>query len=181
MHLSRLKPRWGIGLGSLLLLLGGVAHSADSTLAPDVQLPTSQGQVRLQDLRGQVVLVDFWASWCGPCRQSFPWMNDMQARYGEQGLKILAINVDAEREDAERFLRDLPARFTVAFDPQGQSPERFGVMGMPSAYLIDRDGRIHRQHIGFHPDRAQGYEDEIRALLTQNGAPATSARTGETP
>ncbi|SDX31542.1 TlpA family protein disulfide reductase [Marinobacter mobilis] len=138
---------------------------AEPELAPSLDLPTSEGRVSLADLRGKVVLVDFWASWCGPCRQSFPWMNTLQEKYQNQGLEVVAVNLDQEAEAAAAFLSAIPADFTVAYDPDGVTPEAYGVMGMPSAYLIDREGRIHSQHIGFHIDRIDNYEAEIQSLL----------------
>ena len=80
----------------------------------------------------QPVLVDFWASWCGPCRQSFPWMNAMQAKYGARGLQIVAVNVDAKRADADKFLEQVPASFSIAFDSQGDTPRRFAKPRWPA-------------------------------------------------
>ncbi|GGE53231.1 thiol:disulfide interchange protein [Streptosporangium jomthongense] len=141
------------------------AFALDTEPAPDVNLPTRDGKVSLSELRGKVVLLDFWASWCGPCRQSFPWMNEMQAKYGSQGFEVVAINVDQKAEAAAKFLSQVPAAFTIAYDPEGKTPEAYNVMGMPSAYLIDRNGDIHSQHIGFHNDRKDSYEAEIQSLL----------------
>src|SRR5438552_16018809 len=91
--------------------------------APPFALPTAAGDtVSLERLRGKVVYVDFWASWCGPCRRSFPWMNEMQRRYGSHGLSIVAINVDKKRADASRFLTETPAEFTVVYDSPGAGP-----------------------------------------------------------
>ncbi|HEY4139189.1 MAG TPA: TlpA disulfide reductase family protein, partial [Casimicrobiaceae bacterium] len=91
--------------------------------APSFALPTAAGDtVRFEGLRGKAVYVDFWASWCGPCRQSFPWMNEMQRRDGSQGLSIVAINVDRKRDDATRFLSEVPADFTVLYDAPGATP-----------------------------------------------------------
>lgn len=140
---------------------------AQAATAPDFELPTAESLVRLSDLRGRVVLVDFWAAWCGPCRQSFPWMNRMQAEYGKEGLTIVAINVDQESELARAFLAELPSQFTVAFDPAGKTPERFGVMGMPSSYVINRHGEIVATHIGFHADRTGEYEATLQQILAQ--------------
>jgi len=95
--------------------------------APAIALPGLAGPVQLDALRGQVVFVDFWASWCGPCKQSFPWLNEMQAKYGARGLRVLAVNVDRQRAHADRFLAQVPARFAVAFDPQGDVAQRYAV------------------------------------------------------
>lgn len=145
--------------------LFGTQAMAEPEAAPQLELPTSDGRVSLEGLRGKVVLLDFWASWCGPCRQSFPWMNTMQEKYQSLGLEVVAVNLDQEPEAAAEFLNAIPADFTVAYDPDGVTPEAYGVMGMPSAYLIDREGRIHSQHIGFHTDRIENYEAEIQNLL----------------
>jgi len=146
-------------------LLSLPALSLDSGLAPELGLPTKDGKITLSELHGKVVLLDFWASWCGPCRQSFPWMNEMQARYQAQGFEVVAVNVDQKPEAAAEFLRQVPATFTVAYDPDGKTPEAYQVMGMPSAYLIDRNGHIHSQHIGFQNDNKETYEAAIRSLL----------------
>jgi thiol-disulfide isomerase/thioredoxin len=134
--------------------------------APTFALPTAKGEtVTLDKLKGQVVYVDFWASWCGPCKRSFPWMNDMQQRYGGKGLSIVAVNVDKKREDADKFLAQTPAQFTIVFDPAGATPSSFAVKGMPSSYLIDGKGNVVAVEQGFHDDRKGPLEDRIRTLL----------------
>jgi cytochrome c biogenesis protein CcmG/thiol:disulfide interchange protein DsbE len=115
--------------------------------------------------KGQVVYVDFWASWCAPCRESFPWMNRMQAQFGPDGLVIIAVNVDHERVDAERFLREHPAQFRIVFDPDGKLPEEFGVRGMPTSFLIGRDGRVQSRHAGFRLTDRDPLTQQIRVLL----------------
>ena len=143
--------------------------AAPGNVAPSFSLPTARGDsVSLDPLRGRVVYVDFWASWCGPCRRSFPWMNAMQARYGNEGLTIVGINVDKRRQDAERFLSDTPASFTIVYDPQGKTPAAYDVKGMPSSYLIDRSGKIVAVEEGFHDERKDELETRIRALLANH-------------
>ncbi len=133
--------------------------------APEFDLPGASGPVKLAALRDKVVYVDFWASWCGPCKQSFPWMNDMQAKYGAQGLTIVGINVDKKRADAESFLKGTPAKFTVAFDEKGTTPTSYQIKGMPSSYLIDRNGKIIATHAGFRPEESAALEAKFRAAL----------------
>lgn len=133
--------------------------------APGFVLPGRDGSVSLEALRGKVVYLDFWASWCGPCRRSFPWMGAMQERYGAQGLQVVAINLDAKREDAERFLAATPAGFMVAFDPAGQQGRAYAVKGMPSSVLVGRDGRVLWRHAGFRDEDREELEKRIAAAL----------------
>ena len=156
----------------LLVLLASLAGaSAASALsigdtAPPLALPDVAGQqVDLQGLRGNVVYVDFWASWCGPCKRSFPWMNEMARKYASKGLRIVAINVDRTRDDADRFLRTAPAEFTVVYDAAGTSPAAWQVKSMPSSYLVDATGRIAWVESGFRDDRKTDVEERIRSAL----------------
>jgi thiol-disulfide isomerase/thioredoxin len=150
-----------------LLLVGNRAHAVEpGTLAPDIKLAGAQGPVNLAALKGKVVYLDFWASWCGPCRQSFPWMNEMQAKYAAKGLQIVAVNVDAKREDADKFLAEVPAAFGVAFDAQGDTPKRYAIKGMPTSLLIGPDGKVISVHAGFKGAERKELEDAIAGALT---------------
>lgn len=154
------------GLACLLAAALGGAHAANvGQPAPDLDLQGAAGVQHLSELKGKVVYVDFWASWCGPCRQSFPWMNAMQAKYGSQGLQVVAINLDAKRSDADQFLAQLPAQFAVAFDGKGESAKRFGVKGMPTSVLVGADGRVLAVHQGFREDERQALEQRLVAAL----------------
>jgi thiol-disulfide isomerase/thioredoxin len=149
-------------LGLMLLMMIG---SVQAEPAPDFELPTKTDPISLQSLEGQVVYLDFWASWCKPCRKSFPWMNAMQAKYHAKGLRVVAVNVDSDSEQVKRFLSKYPAEFVVAYDPQGKIASQFQVKGMPSAYLIDRQGNIHASHIGFRDEDKAAMETQINHLL----------------
>lgn len=154
----------------LRALLGALALLFSAPLladpAPDFTLPGSEGKtIHLSELRGKVVYVDFWASWCGPCRQSFPWMNQLQSAWGDKGLVIVAINLDQERALADRFIAAMNPRFTLAFDPLGGTAEHYKVQGMPTSYLIDRQGNIHARHMGFREHETAQVTEEIRQLL----------------
>jgi thiol-disulfide isomerase/thioredoxin len=118
----------------------------------------------LAQYRGKVVLVDFWASWCQPCRLSFPWLNEMQAKYGDR-LVVIGVNVDRERADAERFLTQVPARFELIFDPKGELAVRYDVLGMPSSFVFDSTGALVEQHIGFRKSMRAEREEQLRKLL----------------
>ena len=119
----------------------------------------------LAPIEGQVVWVDFWASWCVPCRRSFPWLNSMHRKYAADGLQIIAVNLDKDRALADKFLAEVPAEFALRFDPAGDLAKHYGVQAMPSSYLIDREGRIAAVEEGFHDERATVIEQRIRALL----------------
>jgi thiol-disulfide isomerase/thioredoxin len=119
----------------------------------------------LSSHRGRVVIVDFWASWCKPCRQSIPWLNELKARYGARGLTIIGVNVDAERRDADKFLQAVPIDFEVVFDPQGNIAKQFKVQGMPTSYFIDRSGKVAQTHLGFREAKKDEIEATIKALL----------------
>ncbi|MBK6865314.1 MAG: TlpA family protein disulfide reductase [Ideonella sp.] len=133
--------------------------------APALALPGLKDTVDLASLKGKVVYVDFWASWCGPCKQSFPFMNELQSRYGAAGLEVVAVNLDARRDDADRFLAEVPARFTVAFDAKGESARHFEVKAMPSSVLIGRDGKVVAAHKGFKDGDRKALEERIAQLV----------------
>jgi len=149
-----------------LLASAPVCAAAPGEMAPVFALQTAAGDmVSLERLRGKVVYVDFWASWCGPCRRSFPWMNEMHRKYGDKGLAIVAVNVDKKRADAERFLAQVPAAFTIVYDMPGATPAAYAVKGMPSSYLIDASGRIVTVEQGFSDERAAELEAQLRGMI----------------
>jgi len=123
----------------------------------------------LSDYQGKVVILDFWASWCVPCRRSFPWMNEMQNKYGDDGLVIVAVNLDSEVSDAEAFLERYPADYSIYYDHERQLARQYGVEAMPSSFLIDREGTVVARHLGFKSADTDEYEAEIVALLGSKG------------
>jgi cytochrome c biogenesis protein CcmG/thiol:disulfide interchange protein DsbE len=133
--------------------------------APSFALPTDAGIVKLADLKGKVVYLDFWASWCPPCRKSFPWMNEMQQRYGRQGFAVVAVDVDKTRDLASKFLHEVPADFIVAYDPEGGVADSYQVQGMPSSFIIDRNGQIREVHVGFRDGDTDDIESTLQAVL----------------
>lgn len=135
---------------------------------PAFELPGASGPVNLSSYKGKVVYVDFWASWCGPCKQSFPWLNEMQAKYGAKGFQIVGISVDSKMADAKTFLTEVPAKFAVAFDEKSVTPKQYGIKGMPSSVLLDGNGKVIMQHTGF--------KDSEKAQLEQAIAQALSAK-----
>jgi cytochrome c biogenesis protein CcmG/thiol:disulfide interchange protein DsbE len=119
----------------------------------------------LSQHRGKVVLVDFWASWCEPCRHSFPWLNQMQTKYGDR-LVVIGVNVDRERADANRFLAEVPAKFQIVYDAAGELASKYDVMGMPSSYVFDTSGTLIDKHIGFRKALRAEREAQLQKLLT---------------
>jgi cytochrome c biogenesis protein CcmG, thiol:disulfide interchange protein DsbE len=166
-----------VAIGAAFIMHAGAVAAADvGAPAPPFALTAADGRlVSLDGLRGRVVYVDFWASWCGPCRRSFPWMNGLQQRLGDRGLAVVAINVDRNRGDALRFLEQFPATFTVLFDPSGATPAAYGVPGMPTSYLIDARGSLVAIEQGFRDDRRAAVEARIDALLAAPSRPVTAA------
>lgn len=142
--------------------------NAFSAQAPDFKLKGVNKQVNLSEYRGQIVYVDFWASWCQPCRKSFGWMNKMQALYGEEGFRVIAINLDESRDKADRFLQQIPANFDVAFDPQGDTAAAYKVKAMPSSYLIDKNGNVVHANLGFRGNDKENLEIRIRDLIKRS-------------
>lgn len=113
---------------------------------------------------GKPIYVDFWASWCVPCAQSFPWLNTVQERFGRE-IHVVGVNVDARKEDAARFLQRYPARFALAYDPEGELAKHYSLQGMPSAVLLSPKGKVLWQHSGFRADEIPEYEAAILDAL----------------
>lgn len=162
---SIIPARTLIWIGMLSILLLSINCLADS--APSFKLPTGNGELSLEEHKGKVIYLDFWASWCSPCRKSFPWMNELQKRYGDQGFTVIAVNLDKKSELAAQFLTEHPAIFPVAYDAKGESAEQYKVQAMPSSYLIDRDLTIHTRHLGFRDQDKAKIESAIEQLLAK--------------
>jgi thiol-disulfide isomerase/thioredoxin len=148
---------------SLWAHAGGVAVGQ---VAPPVQLPqlSGAGEISLESLRGKVVYLDFWASWCGPCRISFPILNQFREELGADGFEVLAINLDEAEPDAKKFLSEIPADFLIVRDVQGVAPKTYGVLGMPTGYLIDKQGTVRAIHQGFRKSDGEKLRASIIAL-----------------
>lgn len=137
--------------------------------APDgIQL---NGEIDLTSIfassKDQLLYVDFWASWCGPCKLSFPFMNQLHSEFDGKGLEIIAISVDKKESDALKFLKRNPSEFAVALDSTGTCPELFDVQGMPHSFIVDHSGKILYSHIGFRPSDPKTLKQEIKRLLEE--------------
>ncbi len=136
--------------------------------APAIVLPNlgnNGGSTSLENLRGKVVYLDFWASWCGPCRVSFPQLEAIRAELGDRGFEVLAINVDEFEEDALEFLVEVPVSYPVVRDAEGTSPQTYGILGMPTGFLIDRQGVVRKVHQGYRKSDGEKLRAEIIKLL----------------
>lgn len=149
-----------------LLLISHNSFSA-ANQAPDIDLPGINGSVKLAELKGKVVYLDFWASWCEPCKKSFPWLHDIKQRYAEKGFEVVAVNLDKDRKLADEFLKVMDVNFLVAFDESGESASKYKLKGMPSSYLIGRDGKLYASHIGFIEKDKKKLEQAIKELLAK--------------
>ena len=163
--MKRLMLPWHLLL--LLLALPAFARpaphaGAGDRFAPAFSLPGRTGTVSLDSLKGRLVYVDFWASWCEPCRRSFPWLNTLRERYADRGLTIVAINLDKDRRAADAFLEKFPASFLVAYDPTGKTAEAYRVSAMPSSFLIGPTGTLLSSHAGFDPRKTGAIEALIQ-------------------
>ncbi len=165
---------WALVGLAVLVAPAGAAHVTGLTAgspAPAFSLPALSGVVSSDSLRGRIVYVDFWASWCEPCRRSFAWMKSLHEKYGDKGLTIVAIDLDRSRDDADAFLDRNAAPFTIAFDAGGKVAERFHVAAMPSSFVIGPDGRVLHASTGFDPKKT----GEVEALIATATAHLGSA------
>jgi thiol-disulfide isomerase/thioredoxin len=137
--------------------------------APKFTLPTlQQGQpTALSQYAGKVVYLDFWASWCAPCRTSFPLLDKMREKFKGQGFDVVAINLDEDKANAEKFLKEIPVGFTVLHDAKGEWADQFVVESMPTSFIIDRQGVIQAIHHGFTSDDIKELESKVSALVAK--------------
>lgn len=155
-------------LASAMLLLGANAMASKKVEAPDFTLKSRSGEnVRLSDFRGQVVLLNFWASWCGPCRQEMPILDAIHKKYEALGFTVLGVNVDLKSEKAINYLKDTPVDFPVLYDPKSKVSELYSVSAMPSTAIIDRDGKVRYIHPGYKTGDEKKYKSKIKELMRE--------------
>ncbi len=150
------------------LLLAALASASFAAPAPDFTLRTLDGRnLRLHEQRGRVVLVNFWATWCGPCRQEMPLLNQLFQKYRGSGFTLLGVNVDEDPRKAQAVASQLGLAFPVLLDADKAVSQRFELASMPSTVLIDRDGRVRYLHKGYQAGYEALYEKQIRELLKE--------------
>lgn len=155
-----------------LLSIGTAGSLASSGLAgqtaPDFVLKSTTGEnLRLSEYRGDVVLINFWATWCGPCRQEMPLLDELYQRYQRVGFRLLGVNIDDDSSRATAMVDELGVSFPVVFDAQKKVSKLYDVEAMPATVLLDREGTVRHVHHGYQPGYEQQYLDEIRSLLRE--------------
>ncbi len=151
-------------------LLSVAAATADTSPqpAPDFTLKSDAGKnLRLSEYRGEVVMINFWASWCAPCRQEMPLLEELYAEYQPLGFTILGVNVEEDSTQARKMLEQLPVSFPVLFDNQSTVSKLYDVVAMPSTVLVDRDGNVRYLHQGYKPGYEEAYQQQVRALILE--------------
>jgi peroxiredoxin len=141
---------------------GGVRKAPDFTLKR-----STGGNVKLSELRGRVVLVNFWATWCTPCKEELPFFNALYRRYQNLGLEVLGVNIDKVSSQASQMSAALGLSFPVLLDPAGKTSDLYQIRTMPTTFVVAKDGTLRHVHWGFGPGERDRYESEIRALLKE--------------
>jgi thiol-disulfide isomerase/thioredoxin len=151
------------------MLMISAVHAKDMIgPAPDFTLKSRDGDnLKLSEFRGEVVLINFWASWCGPCRQEMPLLDQLYQRYNPIGFTILGINVEEDPGQAMKLLKDVPVSFPILFDTENSVSKLYHLTGMPSTMIVDRDGNIRFQHFAYLPGYEKKYEEQIKELIRE--------------
>ena len=136
--------------------------------APDFVLKSASGDnLRLSEFRGDVVMINFWATWCGPCRQEMPLLDELYSTYQRVGFNLLGVNIDDDSGKAMNMITELGVSFPVLFDTRKEVSKLYAVDAMPATIIVDRDGRVRHVHHGYKPGYEQDYLNEIRSLLRE--------------
>ena len=168
MTLSGQLLRALLALATSLAVLPPAAAAAPSGNAPDFTLRSAGGtNLRLQEQRGRVVMINFWATWCGPCRQEMPLLEKLYAKYKPMGFTMLGVNVEPDSKLAAGFLEKTPVTFPILFDVKSEVSKLYQVAGMPSTAIVDRKGNLRWVHRGYKPGDENEYQNQIRALLRE--------------
>lgn len=162
------------GLSKLVVVMSCLFFAALSQAesmsgpAPNFTLKSIDGKnVKLSELRGEVVMVNFWASWCGPCRQEMPILDAMYEEYQDLGFTILGVNVEEDPNAAKKLLKSIPVTFPILLDGENSVSKDYDVVAMPSTFMVDRDGNLRYKHLGYLPGYENEYERQVRELLAE--------------
>jgi len=153
---------------AIVMATSVVTAGTERSSAPDFTLKSNTGEnIRLSEYRGEVVLINFWASWCGPCRQEMPVLDELQSKYKALGFTVLGVNVEEDSSKAKKMLRDLPVSFPVLFDNDSVVSRQYDVIAMPSTVLVDRDGNMRYLHKGYKSGLETVYQQQVRELIKE--------------
>lgn len=167
-----------IVLSAALVFANGAGQIKVGEKAKDFALPATSGEkISLASLRGKVVLINFWATWCGPCQEELPELDRLQSKHRQRGFSILAISVDNEPENVKTFLKKYDIKLTGLWDRDKRTAEAYAVEAMPSSYLVDRNGVVRAIYRGYDPKDFKRLESEVDALLAKSAVNNPSAST----
>lgn len=167
MSLQKFVSKKILGLG-VMLAAGLFAVNANADAAPDFTLPSSTGEnVRLAEQRGQVVMLNFWASWCGPCRKEMPLLDEMSKRYSAAGFVLYGVNVEEDNTDAKKLIKELGVSFPILYDTESKASSLYNVDAMPTTVVIDKKGEIRFVNRGYKAGDENKYRDQIRELIKE--------------
>ncbi len=165
---GKILGKWISTMTVAAMLMSITIAAGSSGPAPDFSLTSRDGSVvQLSSLKGNVVLINFWATWCAPCRQEMPLLDAIYQKYNHVGFEMLGINVENDAKGAERYLTETPVTFPILFDPTGKVSKQYNVKAMPSTVLVDRQGNVRHVHFGYKPGYENDYQDQIRALVRE--------------
>lgn len=151
-----------------LLAVSGVQAEITDSLAPDFTLKNRNGEnIKLSELRGEVVMINFWASWCAPCRQEMPLLEALHGKYSDLGFVLLGVNVEEDSTQAMALLKEIPVTFPVLYDNKNEVTKLYNVVAMPSTVIIDRDGKMRFLHRGYLPGYEEEYAKQVKALIRE--------------
>lgn len=167
-HIRQRVPAMVMTLAAVSICVGTADAAEKNSPAPDFTLPTQNNEtVSLAAFKGKAVIVNFWASWCKPCRKEIPELNNIYEKYKAQGFNIVGINIDKEKSNAELFMERIPIQYTVAFDPDMTAINEYKARGMPSSFIIDKNGMVREIVYGFSEEKKALIESSITALLNE--------------
>jgi peroxiredoxin len=158
-----------MGLAAAVVMAVSTSSAGlEQSAAPDFTLKSVDGEnLRLSEFRGEVVLINFWASWCGPCRQEMPVLSDLHDKYRALGFTVLGVNVEEDSAKARKLLQKMPVSFPVLFDNESVVSKQYDVVAMPSTVLVDRNGNMRYLHKGYKPGLENVYLQQIRDLVRE--------------
>jgi thiol-disulfide isomerase/thioredoxin len=167
-------PKFAILTRNIMILVlcigftSAVSARATKNIAPDFTLKSETGKnLKLSELRGKVIMINFWASWCGPCRQEMPVLDQLYKHYRPLDFTVLGVNVEQNPDDAKSLLKDVSVSFPILFDKENKVSKLYDIKGMPSTVLVDRDGNVRYVHIGYQSGTEQEYQEQIRTLIRE--------------